>query len=613
MPIKLHSNKKYKDYNVTAKIIFALFHYGVLALFVASAYGLGRPLVDKSHSLGISPLLTTLLRLIAGIGVFMVILFIIGILGFLQPFIVLFLLIVGWSFAITPLLKIRSRLLRFEFVSQKINEIIRGIQKNWHWILLAIAAILTIALRPLQPPMAWDEISYHLPYAQFWADQGRLAVDPWLRYPLSVFNLSLLYSAALPIVGDVFPHLLHAGMAALTAMLTFAIAQRYLDWRIGLIAAIALLHATRWLFSTAYVDLGVMLFWTSAFSALALRYETGLQRFSYLAAFFAGIAIGIKYQALFYLPVFGIVALLVERHPLTIARSALIIIFVGGYWYLRNTLISGDPLHPIGGGVFGFWLWNSEDLTSQYTDLDRVKAWPEWYLMLGFGTIFFLRNSSFFLRGIFLASSVGFVIWFLVSGYPRYLIPIYPMLTLLSACVALAIWLRMQPRLAGIWIKIHPKIRFLSATAILLFAFSVLFEDIAKFWSRIHPEPQGRAEYLSKRMPGYNLLRSIETDPDLILYQFGFEDEIYYLKKFTKHSIRGDHFGVGRYKDVIQRASNASALAQHLRSLGVNALLINKSREPLASTQWDPAFGNYFELIARSNNAAIYRLINNSK
>ena len=36
-------------------------------------------------------------------------------------------------------------------------------------------------LAPLSPPMAWDELAYHLPHAREWARSGRLVVTDWLR------------------------------------------------------------------------------------------------------------------------------------------------------------------------------------------------------------------------------------------------------------------------------------------------------------------------------------------------------------------------------------------------------------------------------------------------
>jgi len=208
------------------------------------------------------------------------------------------------------------------------------------WIAIAGAASLHLLIKPLQPPLAWDELTYHLPYARFWAEQGALAINEWLRYPLFAYNMDLLYAASMVLDNDVLPHLLHTFTAALTIALVLGLAQRHMDWRVGLVAAIGLLITTRPWWGTAYVDFAVMLFWSCAFATLALRHEHRDYRLSYLAAFLAGIAVGVKYQALLYLPVFSALALIVERRPGVIAKSTLILITVGGFWYVRNFLIS---------------------------------------------------------------------------------------------------------------------------------------------------------------------------------------------------------------------------------------------------------------------------------
>ncbi|MDY6972258.1 MAG: hypothetical protein SV775_08005 [Thermodesulfobacteriota bacterium] len=95
-------------------------------------------------------------------------------------------------------------------------------------------------IKPLDPPHAWDELIYHIPYARFWAEQDALTVDKWLRYPLIVYNMDLLCAAS-PVFGnDVINHPPHAFTAVLTDLLIFGIAQRYIDWHVGLVAVIML-------------------------------------------------------------------------------------------------------------------------------------------------------------------------------------------------------------------------------------------------------------------------------------------------------------------------------------------------------------------------------------
>ena len=47
--------------------------------------------------------------------------------------------------------------------------------ERWTWVAVALLALPTL-LAPLSPPMAWDELAYHLPHAREWARSGRLVV-----------------------------------------------------------------------------------------------------------------------------------------------------------------------------------------------------------------------------------------------------------------------------------------------------------------------------------------------------------------------------------------------------------------------------------------------------
>jgi len=452
----------------------------------------------------------------------------------------------------------------------------------------------------------WDELAYHLPYARFWAEQGVLTVNPWLRYPLGAYNLDVLYAAALIVGSDVLPHLLHGLTGGLTAVLTLGIASRFMDGRVGAIAAILVLYTTRWGWSNAYVDLGLMLFWSAAFAALALRHAVGDERFSLIAAFFAGIAVGIKYQGLFYLPVFVLLALAVERRPSIVARAALIFITVGGYWYLRNYWISGDPVHPIGARLFGFWLWNPDDLVIQYNDLDRVRGWHDWVFLPALAAPFLWRGSTTFQRGLLVCTLATLTIWYLVSGYWRYGLPIYPMLALLTGWVLVA----SKPaalaaaRLQGLATHFGTRTRRTVASLVLVVVAIAMAGDIEKAWSQVLPQGPDRVAYLAKRLGGFDLLRSVQGPPIPALYQLGFEGELYYLGD----GVRGDWFGPGRYQEVLALSEDAAALARHLRSLGAGGLLVNRARKPFSSLHWDPHLLDYFDLIAQSERAVLYRL-----
>ena len=65
-----------------------------------------------------------------------------------------------------------------------------------HYALVAIllAFWLSVAIRVFLPESGADGLSYHLPYAKSFADEGGLVVETYLRYPLNTLNFDLLFT-----------------------------------------------------------------------------------------------------------------------------------------------------------------------------------------------------------------------------------------------------------------------------------------------------------------------------------------------------------------------------------------------------------------------------------
>jgi hypothetical protein len=229
------------------KLAFVFYQYALLSVFAVAAYGLGRPLTGWITKLsGLSAFITVPLELASGTGIVMIALFVVGVFGYLSRTFVWMLILIGLGLAITSSAMCIARAGRRGPPVKDLGRITRIPWSTWWWAVLIGAASLHLLLKPLQPPHAWDELMYHLPYARFWAEQGALTVNEWLRYPLFAYNMDLLYAASLLFDNDVLPHLLHAFTAVATAVLTFGIGRRYMDWPVGIIAVAELLAATRW-------------------------------------------------------------------------------------------------------------------------------------------------------------------------------------------------------------------------------------------------------------------------------------------------------------------------------------------------------------------------------
>ncbi|CRI64591.1 conserved membrane hypothetical protein [Thiocapsa sp. KS1] len=585
-----------------AKLAFALHQMTWLATYAIAAFGAGQRLLAPLAMADLDAGLRTSLRIAAGIGVFVVVLFLLAATGLLVSNAVLLPVLAGLAAAAAHGVSVvRS--------SRRIPVWIRPGQvslRAWFWVLLILLSVIPLLTRALQIPFQFDELMYHLPTARDWAREGGLTVNESLRYPLSAFNFHLLYAAALVLGNDVFAHLIHAFAGVLVAVGVFSVGRRYFDRRVGFLAAVQTIVATLWFYETAYVDLGVGLFLFFGFAALALAREQRDARWIYVAAFFAGLAVGTKYQGLFYLPVLALLVLAVERRPSVLVRAALVLFFVGGYWYLRNLWVSGDPLHPIGGGLFGYWLWNADDLKTQYRDLDGVRGWPEWSLCVAAASVFFLKGSSGIYRGMVAAALGSVLIWILVSGYPRYLVPVYPLLALLSAFVFVRVFDliglgsgvgALSARLGRPWRVVLPSV------LLLVIGFSYI-DDAKLGWGRIAPIAEARDALLRQRFAAYEILSDVDPDAGLRVFQLGFEGEIYYFPV----PVIGDWFGPGRYSEVARRLGDGAQLAEYLASMDTNALLINRRHPSFADLALDPDIDRYFTLVRRTDRAELYRL-----
>jgi hypothetical protein len=589
-------------------MIFLLEQYFLLGLIFISILGWGRVATAKFlvESEAIPGLGKVVLQATTGLGVITILFFFIAALGALAVAPLLIIIIIGIVLFIPRLITIFGRF-KPGFEHIKIGEL--GLFASILMFLAAAAFLSNALVRPLRLPLGWDEIAYHLPTAQAWAESGKLLITDWLRYPLFPFNMELLYAGTLILASDITAHLVHAFTGFLAVALTFSVARIYMPVIFSALASVFLVYAIREPSETADVDLSLMLYIFSAFATLGFCYIEKQKSLVFLSAFFIGLALGTKYQAMFFLPALAFGFLMLERNWKVLAVAALIAITTGSYWYVRNFLVSGDPIHPIGGSVFGYWQWNADDIRRQFMDYQGRQGLPPWYLLPSIGSLLFWRSSAPLVKGCMVTCVVGVFVWMIVSGYARYLMPIYPMLAILSSYFIhrLVTFFNGYQIATKYWTLSGSKIQ-VTVTIVVLLAIILDWgkstqNDINKL---ILPESLEQIALLNDKYPGFELLNSLDKKLFGAVYQLGFEDEIYYLGT----PVMGDHFGKARYQDVLQYVGNSAELSNHLRSLGVVYLLVNIVRNPTVKDKAtaDPGFFKYFEVLSSTPRAILYKL-----
>ena len=433
------------------------------------------------------------------------------------------------------------------------------------WV-LALPLLLMLAawlVRPLGPGEASDEISYHLPYARFYLQQGGLAVQEFLRFPLQTHNFNLLYSVALLREGTATAHLVHATAGLLVLLGVHGMGRHWLGRGGAFIALILVMQVGTFeaAFASAFVDLGFTLYIAACLFALALWQEEREVAWLWLAGMFLGTAMGTKYLGLVFTAPLALWVLWQSRSYKDLLRFTLVTCLFGLFWYVRSWLISGNPVHHFLGEWFGYYIWTADDLTAQMSELHRhgvdrtVLNWlrlPEQLQMyknkfngeivrdgvlvagfyLGLLACYRMRPA---LRMFALISLFYLVLWFCSAQVMRYLLPIVPAMALVAAGFCVMVF----NKLTRAWLgkpKLHTAVSAvlpaLGLAFMLLFAGVFALRNIAGDLRRIPLLPAEQDAHLRANNAGYELFTRAAADARIghgPLLQLGLESYFYYF------------------------------------------------------------------------------------
>ena len=585
-------------------IQFILKNYSALLLLVLVFWGFGQTFLQRTGSTSGDRWLDMAIASTTGAGIFIFVLQILAAIGKLQFAILIIIILSGLILAViqtVALVKYRANRTFFAPVRHAKNRL------YWVSLVLMAAALLPTFIAPLTPPKEWDELMYHLPHANQWAQTGRLTVNEWLRYPWFPYNFNLLYSAALILRGDILAHLVHAFAGWMVTLMVYRLGVLYSNWIIATLAALIWLSLSKHFFSNSYIEMGIALFITTACATCFFWFEDSSRRgWLVLSAFMLGLAAGSKYQALTFVPLFFALLIFCDRRPSSLVLVCIAFLLPCLYWYARNLLVTGNPFNPLGAKLFGFYDWNLQDYTWQFLDIKRVANWPKpplWPLLL----VPFLKpwKQNRFLRSASIFGLYALVVWYFTSHYDRYLVPAMPVLSLLAAWAIfesisrLGSILKMRIPWFTVVCQRHALNVLGGIAAALLIIFSV--NNGYKKASQVATTEEQRTDFLRQHVVAYDLLMQLHATPDLKIYQWGLEDIIYY----APNPVWGEVFGPWRYADL--NGLSIPALATRLRQQGFNTLLIRDSM--LAPLLPQNEFPHYFQLLGRGNGAQAFRIL----
>lgn len=251
---------------------------------------------------------------------------------------------------------------------------------------VAVAAVVVLRLAAqvwLFSPYVGDSLSYHLPKVAAWVQAGAITLDlgpdrrAWFPAGFELvetwWTVFLHHDVLIELAGVEFLLLGATAAAALAEGLGCDVRGR--AWA-GLLFALAPgihLGATSCLNDLPAAALVVTLF---ALVQARARPE--------LALIAAALGVGIKPTVAFAVPGVLLLAWLVRREPRLPAGSAVAAraalgaaALVGAFWYLRNAVVHGNPIHPMGGAGFV----TADGVVLQQTGPSLASLWRHWLIL----------------------------------------------------------------------------------------------------------------------------------------------------------------------------------------------------------------------------------------
>ncbi|MDD4957487.1 MAG: glycosyltransferase family 39 protein [Candidatus Omnitrophica bacterium] len=299
-----------------------------------------------------------------GFGIISSLVFALGLVDWLSRPAIMFLLLI--------LVLVRKELLSCSLSAWRAVSALKNVFSKAGWDISAIFLLFLLLsfLGALLPPSALDEIQYHLFFPKLYASTGSISCDLSDIYGFFPQLAEMLYTLAVLLSNYISAHFLHCYFGLLSFAVIFFTVSRAANTRIAFLSALIFyaIPSTSLISTIAYVDLALCAYILLGTSLFASALISGDRVRSALAGIMFGFACGVKYTALFSLPICAIILLgWMLLHPADKKRTAIsgsiflaCLLAAGFPWYLRNIMQTGNPFYPFFSPFFGTGPWGAE-------------------------------------------------------------------------------------------------------------------------------------------------------------------------------------------------------------------------------------------------------------
>lgn len=476
---------------------------------------------------------------------------------------------------------------------------------------LLIITVFSLLVIALAPTITHDAMVYHLNVPRIYANEHRIVEVPYNLFSNTVLNIGMLYTAALLIDEFILANLIHFVFGAGTLVFLYAFARRNFGYTTAALAVLIFFFnpSVSNQMPIAYTDMAMVFYFLLSLYCLWKWREGNDKRWLFLLGICAGIFAGIKYTS-----IHGLIAMCSmiavmgffsgERRVKKVIGSlaifgGVVTLLVSPY-LLKNYLMTGNPFYPLMYEIFGGrWLvprqvermlayvsshgmghgwrnllalpWNiTIHGNPGYASFDTIIT-PLWLIFLP--PFVFIRHKSATLKWVALICVVYFCSWAVSTHITRYLMPMFPLLSLL--CAHTIITLRKK---TGESSKSLARIFDASCIGLcgliwLSFSYSYPLRVPSEFGPVVWGT-QAADEFQAKRIPNYSVFKFINDNlpPDAHLAFFwdnrGF---------FCERSQIGDSvFEAPTMIELVHEAGSAPAFHKKLDRMGVTHVLFNR-------------------------------------
>lgn len=484
--------------------------------------------------------------------------------------------------------------------------------------LLIIGLLLIPAvILALYPPTAFDATMSHLPLVKQYLRNQRISPAPYLRWSVLPQINHMLFALAMILFDDISAQFIQFLLTVLTGLALFGWGARHYTESTGLWAGVLWLSHPMVIFvgTSAYIDVGLTFFVVLSSYAIFNWISSGDDHWLVLAAIFGGFAAGSKYAGLFFMGLFGLVTLIysIRRRwwspPFIYSAIA---VCAAAPWYVYNYYHTGNPVFPFMGDLFGYSFWTAGDVSSQMTELVvhgmgrslesllllpwnltvhqhrfllEAPYFPSYFLLLP-AVLYGLRSAS--IRLLFVVVTAYVIFWFNSAQVLRYLLPVVPLLSLLTASAAVLVLSRL---------RLARRVKQAELVTLVVMILTILPGSVYaaiqvnnRGW--VPADKDGRDAYLSRQLIQYSAIKYLnEQRPEgYTLYTFISPRMAY----FADGEFRGDWFGNARFAKILDgkgqslKLMDGQELYEALRSLKVTHLLITSPYSKIAVSPEGP-------------------------